>query len=86
MIVFFHKRFTKRYGTLSSRERLRCDTQLRLFMREPFHSTLNNHPLHGVYREYRSINIGGDLRAIYKMIDKKHVLFAHIGTHAELYE
>jgi mRNA-degrading endonuclease YafQ of YafQ-DinJ toxin-antitoxin module len=39
--------------------------RLELFLKEPFHPQLNNHPLTGKYSNYRSINITGDGRAIF---------------------
>lgn len=82
----FHRRFEKSYGKLSAREKERCNERLRLFMREPFHRLLYNHPLKGKYEGYRSISIGGDLRAVYKELRTNVVVFTHIGTHAELYD
>ncbi len=81
----YHRRFEKRYMKFNARERERCDERLRLFAREPFHPLLYNHPLKGRYEGYRSISIGGDLRAVYKDIAENAVLFTHIGTHPELY-
>jgi len=46
---------------------------------------LNNHPLKGKYADCRSINIGGDLRAVYKYTDENSCVFIKIGTHSELY-
>ena len=50
----------------------------------PFDLRLNNHPLKGAYASCRSINVGGDLRAIYE-INNDRIVFRLIGTHAELY-
>ena len=54
-------------------------------MENPFHSLLNNHALSGKYSGYRSINIGGDLRAIYEPISLDIAFFIIMGTHPELY-
>lgn len=56
-----------------------------IFMKDPFHPILNNHKLHGAYAGHRSINITGDMRAIYYERGKTAV-FIRIGTHSELYE
>lgn len=47
---------------------------------------LHDHALKGKYQGYRSINITGDVRALYyEKQDGKIVLFAFIGTHSQLY-
>ncbi len=59
--------------------------RLTLFIQDPFHPLLNNHALAGQYRGYRSINITGDWRAIYREIDGI-ILFDVLGTHSQLYK
>ncbi len=86
MIIYLHNDFEKRYSKLNKKEREKCKTRLNLFRIDPFSPLLNNHPLHGIYEGYRSINIGGDLRAIYKLTQKDVAMFIAIGTHAHLYE
>jgi mRNA-degrading endonuclease YafQ of YafQ-DinJ toxin-antitoxin module len=56
-----------------------------VFVEDPFNPVLSNHALNGKYRAYRSINIGGDLRAVYKTIKTEEYLFVAIGTRAKLY-
>jgi len=46
---------------------------------------LENHPLQGRYEGYRSINITGDLRAVFKQVRPDKYWFTKIGTHSELY-
>lgn len=47
---------------------------------------LHDHQLKGEYADYRSINITGDVRALYyRQEDGVVVIFAFIGTHARLY-
>lgn len=47
---------------------------------------LRDHALVGKYRGYRSINITGDIRALYyTQADGAIVIFALIGTHSQLY-
>lgn len=86
MDVYFHVRFRKRYRKLRSGERKQCDERIALFIRDSLHPLLNNHPLNGEYTGYRSINITGDLRAIYEPISKNRAFFSLLGTHQELYE
>lgn len=41
--------------------------------------------LSGNYSGFHSINITGDIRALYEEIDGSYVIFEFIGTHSELY-
>ncbi|MGB3023932.1 MAG: type II toxin-antitoxin system mRNA interferase toxin, RelE/StbE family [Candidatus Saccharimonadales bacterium] len=47
---------------------------------------LRDHALQGKYKGYRSINISGDVRALYyQQADGTVVIFAVIGTYSQLY-
>ncbi|MDP3762889.1 MAG: type II toxin-antitoxin system mRNA interferase toxin, RelE/StbE family [bacterium] len=81
----FHHNFRRQYQKLRVGEQKRFKERRNLFLADPYHPLLNNHPLRGKYEGYRSINIGGDLRAIYKRLDQNTVLFAEIGPHHALY-
>ena len=59
--------------------------RIAVFGQDPFNPALRNHALGGMFRGYRSIDITGDIRAIYKALDEDVVEFAYIGTHHELY-
>ena len=86
MKIIFHKSFLKSYGKLRSGEQKRFDKCQALFLQDPLSASLNNHPLKGKYDNCRSINIGGDLRAIFKMLDEDTAIFMDIDTHPNLYE
>ena len=60
--------------------------RLGVFAADEFDPILNNHELHGEYANYRSINITGNYRLIYKMIDHLNCLLINVGTHSQLYE
>ena len=84
MMVSFSKDFVKRYRRLGKKLQCRVDDRMLLFSRDKFHPTLENHPLHGKWQGYRSINITGDYRAIYKDNDD-FSYFVTLGTHSKLY-
>ncbi len=86
MIIKYHKRFIKAYHKLTIKEQQVVDDRIRLFSKDPFLKELNNHALSGKYQGYRSINITGDHCALYIHVDQERVLFAKIGTHAQLYK
>ena len=56
-----------------------------LFIQDQFHQQLNNHKLSGKFKNYRSINITGDWRAIYSEYDDT-IVFEILGTHSQLYK
>lgn len=86
MTLRFHREFDKQFRKLKARERTRVRERLALFLHQPYHPTLRNHALRGRYLDYRSISIGGDLRAIFKMVSEEEYVFVTIGTHSQLYE
>lgn len=87
MKVFFHKYFQKRYGKSSSKIKDKFDIQLELFYKNVHDERLNDHGLHGKYANHRSINVTGDIRAVYRKVNRatEDVIFVDIGTHGELY-
>ncbi|KKT41007.1 MAG: Plasmid stabilization system [Candidatus Giovannonibacteria bacterium GW2011_GWA2_44_13b] len=85
MKVVFHQNFKKQYRKLRKNQQQKFDDQLSIFLENPFDPLLNNHPLQGKYEGFRSINVGGDLRAIYEMAEKDIAYFIAIDTHSKLY-
>ena len=85
MRIIFHRDFHKRYAKMRPSEQKRTDERIRLFAQNPFHPILENHALHHPYEGCRSINITGDLRAIYREVSPDVIHFIITGTHPELY-
>lgn len=85
MKVAFHKNFIKQFDKLTDKIKSKVKERIELFMIDPFNSQLNNHPLKGVYLNYRSVNITGDVRAIYKNLDQDECVFVALGNHSQLY-
>jgi len=80
-----HKSFEKDYQKLKPAQRDRLKKALALFVSNPMHSDLYNHPLTGEWTGYRSIAFGGDWRAHYKLVDGE-AIFVACGTHNQLYK
>lgn len=63
--------------------------RLDMFVSNPKHPLLRDHALSGIYEGYRSINITGDWRALYKIvepiIEDSFIVFVDLGTHSQLY-
>ena len=85
MIVRIHRSFEKKFARLPKDLRERFKERRNLFRADPFHSLLNNHPLHGKYVGCSSINVTGDYRAIFYHERDDVVRFIMIGTHHELF-
>jgi len=86
MFVRFHRNFEKQYKKLKIREKNKFKEKIDIFLRDEFNPILNNHPLKGKCKDYRSINITGDMRAIYKREIKDRVIFIAIDKHSNLYK
>lgn len=85
MKISFHTHFTKAYRKLPQKLQIQVDERLTLFITNPFHPQLNNHKLRGEYQSYRSIDITGNYRALFKMVAEDHAFFKIVGTHHQLY-
>ncbi|MEK7068832.1 MAG: type II toxin-antitoxin system mRNA interferase toxin, RelE/StbE family [Patescibacteria group bacterium] len=59
--------------------------RLVLFMQDETHPLLYNHALRFEWTGYRSINITGDYRMIFKKVSETMVRLEQVGTHNELY-
>ncbi len=86
MNVVFHRRFDKMAGKLTPKTKKKMVERITLFSQDPLHPTLRGHALHTPYKGSYSINITGDYRAIYELIDDQTALFTHVGTHSQLYK
>ncbi|KKR47537.1 MAG: Plasmid stabilization system [Parcubacteria group bacterium GW2011_GWA1_40_21] len=85
MKIIFHKNFEKQYKKFPDKTKQKVKERNILFGKDPYDPILNNHALNGKYMGYRSISITGDIRIIYKFLDKDTALFSEIGTHSDLY-
>ena len=86
MKVRFHRHFDKSYKKCSEKIRQQFKKRLRLFLEDPYNGLLDNHALHGEWKNFRSINITGDYRALYHYLDDQTAEFFLIDTHSNLYE
>ncbi|MBI2592487.1 type II toxin-antitoxin system mRNA interferase toxin, RelE/StbE family [Candidatus Saccharibacteria bacterium] len=82
----FHKTFNKQFEKLQEAQRKQIKEAITLFLTDPNHHSLRNHPLKGEWRGYRSMSAGGDLRLHYRIIDDQNVLFIAVGSHSQLYK
>jgi addiction module RelE/StbE family toxin len=85
MKVVFHKRFRKKLHKCDPVTQEKIYEKLRHFAQSKDNPILKNHALSGEYAGYRSIDIKGDLRALYKEAESEVFEFCYLGTHHELY-
>ncbi len=86
MQINFNRAFKKQYKKAPLRIQKTFDRKFRIFTKDPFDPSLNNHPLKGSFKGNRSINITGDWRAFYSQPNKNIVIFEVLGTHSQLYK
>ncbi len=90
MKINFAREFIKQYCKADSKIKEATDKRLELFSENHLNPILNNHPLTGDYKDYRSINITGDWRAVYSESydenDGVVIFFKSLGTHSQLYK
>lgn len=77
----FRKEFSKTAKPIKLKALERIN-ELRTGKENPLHDI---HPLHGEYAEYRSCNVTGDWRIIFR-IENSTLFLRRIGTHPQLYE
>ena len=86
MRVVYAKSFKAQYKKLPTKMQQQFKTRLVLFMTDKTAPQLRVHPLKGNYAGYWSMNVNGDIRAIYRDVDGEMILLAFIGTHSQLYK
>ncbi|MDP2585623.1 MAG: type II toxin-antitoxin system mRNA interferase toxin, RelE/StbE family [Candidatus Levybacteria bacterium] len=84
MIISLHKNFKKQYNKLTKSQKIKFKERRSIFLQDEFNVILNNHALKGKYQGYRSINVTGDVRVIYRK-DSDIAFFVEIGSHSKLY-
>jgi addiction module RelE/StbE family toxin len=85
MVIKTTKAFDKQYAKLNFRVKTSFKRRIEMFKANPFDVGLRNHALKGKYLGYRSIDITGDIRALYTTQGNTIIIFAFIGTHSQLY-
>ena len=88
MKIQYDPDFLKTLKKVNIRIRKSLRKRIEIFLKNPSDPELNNHKLKDEYKEYRSIDITADYRAIYEEINKDDEPIAYfflIGTHEQLY-
>lgn len=72
MEIRYRKSYQKDFQKLPAKIKVVAVRRIQKFIDDPFDPQLNNHALKGVLSHFRSINITGDYRAIFR------TLFRHL--------
>ena len=86
MIINYHKNFGRKFKKLKPDEQQKAIERINLFITDSNNPILNNHSLKGKYQGHNSINITGDLRAIYRYLTDDRCIFITIDSHSNLYK
>ena len=85
--IDFSKRFEKDLRKAPRKIQIAFRSRLEVFLTDKFNPVLNNHALTGRYAGYRSINITGDWRAVFRELHEDEIIYFDIlGTHSKLYK
>lgn len=85
MQYILSKRFEKDFAKLPKPIKKKVLMILQKFVEDPLDSSLCNHRLSGKWSNHHSIDVSGDVRAVYVYIKDDIVHFVAVGTHSELY-
>ncbi len=82
--IEFSPIFIKRLTQAPTEIKIAFREALELFLENPNHTALRNHPLTESYAGIHSIDVTGDWRALYRE-ERERIIFVELGTHNQLY-
>ena len=85
MQYILSKRFEKEFKKLPKLVKKKVLAVLQRFINDPSDPTFRNHRLSGKWNNHFSIDVTGDVRAVYLHIENDIVHFVAVGSHSELY-
>lgn len=85
MQYILSKRFEKNFAKLPKPVKEKVLVVLQKFVDDPLDPDLRSHRLSGKWNNHYSIDVTGDIRAVYVYIKDNIVYFVAVGTHSELY-
>lgn len=80
-----HRVFERQYKKLSDELRKKVGERLALLIADERNLLLNDHKLNPPFEGYRSINITGDYRLVYKKLARDVYFLRAVGTHHQLF-
>lgn len=86
MTIRFSKKFKKQYQKLPPKMQYQARRRIELWQEDPMNSLLRLHQLKGEMKDFYSINISGDIRALYEIVGDEVYIYQMIGSHSQLYD
>lgn len=80
MTIYYHPRFGKAYKKLSENLKRKAEEKEALFRKNPFHSALRTHKLHGKLKGLWSFSVNAEYRILF-FFDGSDAIFLDIGDH-----
>lgn len=86
MEIRYHKAYMKSFKKLPSFIKPKVLQTVELFIRDPIHPSLHNHPLTGKLAGRRAVSVTSNIRIVFEEYnDYTLVLFLDVGTHNQVY-
>jgi addiction module RelE/StbE family toxin len=85
MTIRYSKKFKKQYAKLTPKLQQKTKDAISLWAINPRDESLRLHQLSGKMKRFHSIDITGDVRALYEVIGGEVYLYQMVGTHSQLY-
>jgi len=85
MNIRYSKRFVKQLKKQPVPVQKTFMARLQIFAQNPYDGQLRRHALKGKLKGFYSIDVTGDVRAIYEIVDDEIYLYQMIGSHSQLY-
>ncbi len=85
MTAAYSKDFIKQAKKLNPDLRKKLQQRIKVFSKDSLDPELRNHALKGKHKDYRSIDITGDKRALY-LQQSNETIFDAVDTHSQLYD
>lgn len=79
------KKFEKSFAKLSKSTKAKAIVVFQKFIQDPNDISLRNHELTGRWKNHFSINVTGDIRAVYVFVERDIIQFVAVGSHSTLY-
>lgn len=79
--IYFNNFFEKKIIKIPLKIQIIADKKVELFKKNPLHSSLRLHELHGKFRGLWSISITGNYRIIFERQKNGDIVFISIGRH-----
>lgn len=85
MTIRYSKKFKKQYKKLSPKLQQKTKASIKLWAHAPNDESLRLHRLSGKMSRFYSIDITGDVRALYEIVNGDVYMYQMAGTHSQLY-